>query len=314
MKKTLIAAAAILASALLFISCGAKTPTEWTTDYNAAIEAAKAADGYVLLYVSGNDSDGLCVRLMNDVLSQPTFLKAAKGFTPVNLEVVTDESADEERQNEILEIGARLGLQYYPSIICLTPDERIFADIFFDPDSGTLESMTADMKAAAETGKKVTKLMKQIEKASGVKKAELIHELLSNVPEEYFNLYIDYAMEMPELDPENKTGVVGTYKMLFAYNEAIGYLFSGDIESAVAIYDTLAEDAFLTADDKQQCYFYAASLWYYVEDWEHCFEYLQKSVDAAPDSENADRIADQLKMLQINYEMSLEMAQEGEMY
>ncbi len=305
MKKTLIAAAAILASALLFISCGAKAPTEWTTDYNAALESAKKSGSNILLYVSGPDEEGVCEKLTTTIMTNKNFMKAAKGFIAVQLDVDTSETADMEEQNAILDIGMRLGLQYYPSILCLTPDERIFADIFYDPDSATLESMIQDMKDAVESGKRVAELNKKISNSDGVKKAEYIHALLESIPENYFNSYLDLAQQVPDLDPENKTGIVGTYKIMFAYNDAVAYLFDGDIDSAVQVYDTLAADSSLKPEDSQQCYFFAASLWYYMQDWENCFAYLQKSIDVAPESGMADTIREQLAMLQMSYELSL---------
>ncbi len=304
MKKTLTVAAAILAAVLLFVSCGPKAPTEWTSDYNAALASAKKSGSNILLYITGDDEEGVCENLTNTIMTSKTFMDAAKGFIAVQLTVDLSADADQAVQDEILEIGGRLGLQYYPTIVCMTPDEKVFADIFFDPDYSSLESMTSDMKDAAEKAGTVAKLKKTIEKETGAKKVEAIDTLLKTIPDEFFNQYAELAMEIPELDPENKSGLVGTYKILFAQNDAMADLFSGNFESAVMIYDDLASDPTLTADDVQQCYFYGASLWYYIQDWEHCFEYLQKAIDAAPDSENAGRIADTLNQLQITLELS----------
>ncbi len=93
--------------------------------------------------------------------------------------------------------------------------------------------------------------------------------------------------------------------MLMAYNDSMAYLFSGDFENAVGVLADLAADPYLTADDVQQCYFYIASMCYYIQYWEQCFVYLQKAYDAAPGSENAALIADTLSQLQSELELSI---------
>jgi len=305
MKKTLTLTAAVLMVVLLCASCGAKAPTSWTSDYNAAIETAKKDGSSILLYISGYDEEGVCENLTNTIMTSKTFLDAAKGFIAVKLDVDLNADPDDAVQNEILEIGGRLGLQYYPTIVCITSDEKVFADIFFDPEYSSLESMTSDMKDAAETAKTVAKLNKTIAKSTGVEKAKAIDTLLKTIPQDYFNQYADLAMSIPELDPENKSGIVGTYKMLLAYNDSMAYLFSGDLENAIGVFTDLAADPYLTADDVQQCYFYTASMCYYVQSWEQCFAFLQKAYDAAPESENAALIANTLTQLQSELESSM---------
>ena len=130
-------------------------------------------------------------------------------------------------------------------------------------------------------------------KSNGVNKAELIDELYSAVSEEFSYQFTDYIAEFPSLDPENKTGKLGKYKLLLAYDESLAiFNESGDIDAAAQVFIDLAESGLLTVEEYQTAYYNAA----YLESYggqivtENTIPYLQKAYDAAPESELADSI------------------------
>ena len=289
---------------LFFVGCNSE-PAEWLTDLDQATLAAEKSDKDLLIFFSGLDWDGYSEQFITDILTQENFLKeVGKNYVALQLNIVVDEQnlTEEEiakNQNTYL-LAYSMGVSSVPALIAASADAIPYGMILYGPDSD-VQTVTAEVKKLQETGKKVKSLKAKLEKASGVNKAKLIDELYNSVDENFTYQFQDLIAEFPTLDPENKTGKLGQYKLLLAYDESLAiFNESGDITAATQVFIDLAESGLLNSEEYQTAYYNAA----YLESYggqiltENTISYLQKAYDAAPESEIADSILSTIQSIQ----------------
>lgn len=283
-------------SMLFFVGCKSE-PVEWLTDLDQATLAAEENNKDLLIFFSGLGWDGYSEQFTSEILTKDAFLKEiGANYIPVQLNIVLDEEGLTEEEIAINQsnymIAYSLGVSSVPSVIVTSKEWIPYGGILYTAET-TIDSAVSEFKAIKKAGDAIRKLTPKIEKASGVKKAELIDELYSSVSEEFSYQFTDYIAEFPSLDPENKTGKLGKYKLLLAYDESLAiFNESGDIDAAAQVFIDLAESGLLTVEEYQTAYYNAA----YLESYggqivtENTVPYLQKAYDAAPESELADSI------------------------
>jgi protein disulfide-isomerase len=104
---------------------------DWQTDYNSALEKAKAENKRVLLDFTGSDWCGPCIQLNKEVLSRPEFLT----YADKHLILVEIDYPQRKRQSpELVKQNRELGRQYgidekgYPTVILLDPAGKVVAE------------------------------------------------------------------------------------------------------------------------------------------------------------------------------------------
>ena len=288
MKKILFVLFTI--SVLFFIGCSSESAV-WYTDLEQATIEAEKNNKDLLIFFSGMGWDGYSEKYFNEILSTDEFLQeAGKNFVALQLNIVADESnlTEEEiitNQTNYM-IANSMGVGTIPMVFATSMEGVPFAFFTYN-ESSSLETTLEQLVATGETSKKIKSLTKQLNKTSGIEKAKIIDELYYSVPAEFSYQFSDLIREFPSLDPENKTGKLGEYKLVLAYEEAmIIYQESGDIQGATQVFLDLAESGILTPEEYQYAYYQAA----FVESYgaqiltENTLPYLQIAYDAAPDS------------------------------
>lgn len=277
-------------SMLFFIGCSSK-PAVWYTDLEQATMEAEKNNKDLLIFFSGMGWDGYSDKYYNEILSTEEFLKeAGKNYVALNLNIVTDESnlTEEEiitNQTNYM-IANSMGVATIPMVFATSADGVPYSYFIYN-ESSTLETTLDQLLVSGEIGNKIKSLTKQLDKTTGVEKAKIIDELYYTVPTEFSYQFYDLITEFPSLDPENKTGKLGEYKLVLAYEEAmVIFQESGDIQAATQVFLDLAASGILTPEEYQYAYYQAA----YIESYgaqiltENTLPYLQIAYDAAPDS------------------------------
>ena len=103
----------------------AQSGSGWLTDFRAASDLAKAQNKKLLLNFTGSDWCGWCIKLENEVFSQPEFKKfAQENYILVKLDFPRKKriSASLKKQNQIL--AKKYKVKGYPSIVVLTPSGK----------------------------------------------------------------------------------------------------------------------------------------------------------------------------------------------
>ena len=95
----------------------------WVTDYEKAQASAKASGKYVLLYFTGSDWCGYCLKLKKNVLQTGTFTQ----YAGANLVCVTVDfprrkrlSKELKKQNRALD--KKYNIEKFPTLVILGPD------------------------------------------------------------------------------------------------------------------------------------------------------------------------------------------------
>ncbi len=89
----------------------------WQTDMNKALEISKKSKKPIMLFFTGSDWCGWCVRLQKEVLTTPEFAKWAKDnvvLVELDFPRKTPQAAETQKQN--MELQQALGVRGYPTV------------------------------------------------------------------------------------------------------------------------------------------------------------------------------------------------------
>jgi len=116
--------------AMILCGCGQNATASdsglWQTDYDAALKQAAAEKKYVLVDFSGSDWCGWCIKLDEEVFSQPEFIDYAKeNLICVLLDFPRSKElpAAQKAANEAL--ARRYRVQGFPTVLILNPDGKV---------------------------------------------------------------------------------------------------------------------------------------------------------------------------------------------
>lgn len=90
----------------------------WLTDYEAAQSQAKAANKPLIVWFTGSDWCGWCMKLDKEVFSKPEFKRWAKDnaiLFVADFPHKKPQSAKEKKQNE--ELASKYGIRGFPTIL-----------------------------------------------------------------------------------------------------------------------------------------------------------------------------------------------------
>jgi protein disulfide-isomerase len=124
-KWSLVVIAFLAAPALL-------SAADWQTDYDKALQTARAENKRVLLDFTGSDWCGPCIQLKQRVFSRPEFISYAEK----NLVLVEIDYPQRKKQSDsLVKQNERLAKQYgteekgFPTLVLLDPAGKIVREI-----------------------------------------------------------------------------------------------------------------------------------------------------------------------------------------
>ncbi|NLK46335.1 MAG: thioredoxin family protein [Treponema sp.] len=300
-KKTLIlgiiAAVVLVAGgavgAFFGLGMNVARATEWVKDYEAVQETAKNRNKNILLVFTGVEWDNISGDFEKNIMQDKEFIKKmGKKFELAHIDIPASESSiPEEEMQQIFTYAMMYGLETTPSFILLNSECKSYGTVAFTEDMG-LEAVIEAIVAAETSYKDLIKLKASIGKAKGIKKVELIDTLYENSSDEEKAELMDYILEIPTLDPENESGLLGKYKLLAAYNEAGLYMQRGDVLSARDLLVRVAEDPVVDSKYSQEAFYTAAyvsalgGLTVTQEEIDYVCTLIEKAINAYPESEH----------------------------
>ena len=125
MKTLLLRSLIALTSTTIFAGITRAEDSAWLTNYNKALEQAKAENKAVLLDFTGSDWCGFCIKMVKDTLSKQEFTDyAAKNLVLVEVDFPRkkEQSAETKKQNE--ELQKKFGVEGYPTFVMLDKDGK----------------------------------------------------------------------------------------------------------------------------------------------------------------------------------------------
>ncbi|WP_284652804.1 thioredoxin family protein [Flavobacterium terrisoli] len=105
----------------LFLVLGSLTiqaqELKWETDMNKAMAVSKKSKKPIMLFFTGSDWCGWCIRLQKEVLKTPEFAKWAKdNVVLVELDFPRKSPQQPEIQKQNMELQQALGVRGYPTV------------------------------------------------------------------------------------------------------------------------------------------------------------------------------------------------------
>jgi hypothetical protein len=161
-------------------------------------------------------------------------------------------------------------------------------------DSKVLKELSAFNKNAEE----VVSLRKKLAETEGFDRLAIIDKLAGNLDTSFRYLLRDLVAEIPELDPENKSGLNTKYKMNFAYEQALDEFSKGNAQRAIEIFVEVAQTEGIPAIDAQEAYQTAAYLAANIgASDEMVVSYLEKAIEVMPKSDAVPSIQATIDMI-----------------
>lgn len=147
MKKHLVTALLAVVFALVGVRVDAAT---WRTDYPQAVTQAQSSGSYVLLYFSGSDWCPWCMKLEEEVFSQPVFEEfAAKNLVCVMVDFPNQKPQTQELRMENWTLMQQFGVNFeFPTFVLLTPDGKELVRTNYQP--GGAVTFVGFLQAAIE--------------------------------------------------------------------------------------------------------------------------------------------------------------------
>ena len=109
------------------VASGAAT---WTTNYNAALAQAKEQDRKVMLFFTGSDWCGWCMRLNKEILSTPEFARYAREkLILVELDFPKNKLQSAELVAQNARLQERFRIQGYPTVVILNSAGKPVGDL-----------------------------------------------------------------------------------------------------------------------------------------------------------------------------------------
>ena len=119
MKKILLI---ILAISLNFNSFSQVKKAEWHTDMNKAIELSMKENKPILLFFTGSDWCGWCIKLVKEVYNKDEFNTwANKNVILVDIDFPRKKKLSEELQNQNRQLQQMFGVRGYPTVWFVKP-------------------------------------------------------------------------------------------------------------------------------------------------------------------------------------------------
>ncbi|MEW4453733.1 thioredoxin fold domain-containing protein [Bremerella sp. JC817] len=178
-----------------------KTPqhVDWTSDLAAAQKQAQQENKDLLLFFTGSDWCGYCIKLEEAVLTKPeTAERIGKHYIPVVLDFPNKKELPEDVKTRNAELKAKLGIRGFPTLVAVDGDMLPYSTIvgYREPDAfwESFGGMTevADKLTAAKDGTSVAQI-EDVAQLDAVLKS-LPDEVLKNG----WNAQIERAVAMSE--------------------------------------------------------------------------------------------------------------------
>ncbi len=303
MKKQNLLLILLLAISISFISCGKKvTPAEngcFISMEDGAVYANKKKQNILLVVTTGTD-DEFSKNFIENVLNTDNFKnQIASKYAVVNFDFSEEsytKTVDSEAFADVMYKNARvaslLNVQAAPAIYLFTPEKYFITEVYLDDYPFSLGALETALAECEETVMKVNLLVKETKKGSVEKRVIAIDTLFESTDSIQKTFLGDLIEQVIKLDKNNKTGLVSKYIVANANAKASEAFLEGNIDAAVQAFVTGAKEKYIEPGHAQQLYYMAAYVLIMAEssDATQITAYLQKAIDAAPESEAVPEI------------------------
>ncbi|MBO4552905.1 thioredoxin family protein [bacterium] len=276
----------------------------WTVNMDFAKKIAKEKDLNLLILFTGSDWCHWCKKLNEEVFSQDEFQQeVVKQFVPVKLDFPSAVKFPEEIRKSYEAEMKKYGVRGYPTVVLTDCEGNAFAVCGYQP--GGAEGYLTMLNNLVEGKKELDAKVAELKDGDAAAASELY-----NILEEYSEKFkdpcikeglkkyydicrekcpeISRALEREEKIKQRLAEIDEQYKIGEGYDPSEAT--PEKAEQAVADYQAVIDSFKLEGEKKQEVLLKIALVYTIVQEDEKAQEYLDKAVEAAPDSEFAEMI------------------------
>jgi thioredoxin-related protein len=263
----------------------------WVTDWEAAKKQAAKENKDLLLDFTGSDWCGWCIRLHNEVFSQPAFKnEAPKKFVLVELDFPRSTRLDPKTKAQNEKLQVEFGVEGFPTIFLADSQGRVYARTGYQPGGAAsylqhLDTLREDKAARDRDFAAAAKA------ESDSEKARLLDKALTQL--ERRQVLVGYDEEMREivkLDKENKAGLKAKYDERLQLAEIERKTRLGEHDAAIELADRYVRSELAGAEAKQKACFLKARVLFVKKDYRGTIASLEAAQKHEPSSQLARQI------------------------
>ena len=187
-----------------------------------------------------------------------------------------------------------------PFLVLQTAERDMYASAVIEADIKTEAQLMEKITALTAQRIKVTEAKKRIGSTKGPEKAQAIDEFLNTVGNAEAHRYDSLRMQVPVLDPHNKSGLKGKYVLMSADIRAKSFAQQGNYLKAGDEYKAAAETGDLSPAELQLAWYLTAYSYLMTgsADTETVTGYLQKAIEADPQNAAVQQLNQAIQKLQ----------------
>ena len=311
-KKPFAFSFLLISFALLFTSCGSKG---WLSSFSdAKLQSEKTGKNILMVVSGGADSSS---QFKSSVLDSKEFLsEASKKFVLLFINLSADSLKDlsQDELSKVYAENSQIIMDYNITeeltLLLLTGEGYWLKEFPYAEKYQEVQNLIADLTEEDEKVLKIEDYISSIKKADGTEKVRLIDSLFEFTTEHYRAPLVPLYYQIPELDPKNKTGLLGKYELLIAYSKADQILSPETVDQAAHLFTDIAENGHLDNSQKFEAYFTAAYMYPLVgsTNFNMMTELLERAYASNPTDAHVGELNDLLehvKDLSVIYEASV---------
>jgi thioredoxin-related protein len=260
----------------------------WATDFNAALDQAERDGKDLLIDFTGSDWCPWCLKLKEEVFSQPAFIaQAPKQFVLVELDFPRSKpvaAANQMLQREFM-------VQGFPTIVLADSKGRAYARTGYR--EGGAEKYLAHLAELRKSKAERDELFARAAQAQGPEKARLLDQALMRLEND--GALVGYGEEVKQIlaaDADNKAGLKKKYEGRARIAEIEKTLMGArDFKAAVEKVDAFLKEMDPAPESRQYALYLKGAAQATLGQREQALGTFQAAIDADPLTEAAQEIA-----------------------
>ena len=255
----------------------------------------------ILLIFTGSDWSQEATAFSKYVLTEAFKADIAQQYTVRIIDLLRHpaENERETAQKNYL-LFSEYAVPDVPFLVLQTAERDMYASAVIDAEVKTDVQLMEKITALTAQRVKVTEAKKRIGSTKGPEKAQAIDEFLNTVGNAEAHRYDSLRMQVPALDPHNKSGLKGKYVLMSADIRAKSFAQQGNYLKAGDEYKAAAETGDLSPAELQLAWYLTAYSYLMTgsADTETVTGYLQKAIEADPQNAAVQQLNQAIQKLQ----------------
>ena len=248
----------------------------------AALRDSESSGRSVFAFFSGGELDEKSYEFRSELLDTDEFKMFAKDkYVLLNLDLSSAE-----------QVVARYGLSSYPTVYILSKDGYVLSIIQYNEAINSVSVLEDILWEQTEGINRVSGAIEKVQSSSGVEKVRSIDSLYEATPVAGRKILAQLVKQVPLLDPDNASGLVGKYEFISVYDEAIEAISEGRQDGVVESFVNIAENGHLDPAQTFEAYYNAAYLMalFASDDYDRMLDFLRKAMEADNENVRADDV------------------------